>query len=210
MRYERYGCSRAIDVVLHRGRPAYSDRPDNFYVQLNGEPSTPCRHTGKRGNAGQERRIALDKVEKILRGDAEQSCVRFILRHLDGRDRGPIHPAKGLEIAAIIENGYVLAYAKFSGFRQCCIHHFLCYLNIDALFLHHVSHWIPSSSHLGCSETFEILLFMIWSSSIHLPLPELKEATPIAVHRTDNRSSRAPLSWTTCCDRMDSEPSRAG
>src|SRR4030081_523493 len=92
--YERQGCFRAIDVVLHRGRPAYSDGPDNFSVHLNGKPSTPRRHTGKRRNAGQERRVALDKVEKILRGDAEQSCVRFILRLLDGWDRGPIHPAK--------------------------------------------------------------------------------------------------------------------
>jgi hypothetical protein len=68
----------------------------------------------------------LDKVEKVLRGNAEQSCVRLILRHLDGKDRGPIHPAKGLEIAAVIENRYVLGNAKFSGFRHRFIHHFLC------------------------------------------------------------------------------------
>jgi hypothetical protein len=36
--YEREGCSRAIDVVLHRGRPAQPDRPDNFSVHLNGNP----------------------------------------------------------------------------------------------------------------------------------------------------------------------------
>src|ERR1700732_1049375 len=143
--YERQGCFRAIDVVLHRGRPAYSDGPDNFSVHLNGKPSTPRRHTGKRRNAGQERRVALDKVEKILRGDAEQSCVRFILRHLDGWDRGPIHPAKSLEIAAIIENGYVLADAKFSGFRHCCIHHFLRQLKRDTELLHYICHWTPSS-----------------------------------------------------------------
>ena len=57
--YERQGCSRAIDVVLHRGRPAHPDRPDNFSVHLNGEPSSPRRHTRKRGDAGQERRVAL-------------------------------------------------------------------------------------------------------------------------------------------------------
>ena len=57
--YERQGCSRAIDVVLHRGRPAHSDRPDNFSVDLDGKPSTPRRHTGKRGHAGQERRVAF-------------------------------------------------------------------------------------------------------------------------------------------------------
>src|SRR3984893_6144763 len=124
--YEREGCSRAIDVVLHRGRPAQPDRSDNFSVHLNGTPPTPRRHSCKRREAGQKRRVALDKVEKVLRGDAEQSCVRLILRNLNGGDRGPIHPAKGLEIAAVVENRYVLANAKFSGFRHRFIHHFLC------------------------------------------------------------------------------------
>src|SRR5882724_7575534 len=81
------------------------------------------------------------KVEEVLRGDAQQSCIGLILCHLNGRNRGPIHPAKGLEIAAIIENGYVLADAKFSGFSHCCIHHFLCQLKRNAVFLDHVSHW---------------------------------------------------------------------
>src|SRR5882762_1808328 len=39
---------------------------------------------------------------------------------------GVIHPAKGLEIAAVIENRYVLGNAEFSGFRHRCIHHVLC------------------------------------------------------------------------------------
>src|SRR6202165_5803249 len=111
---ERQGCSRAIFVILYRGRPAQPDRPDNFSVHLNGKPSTPRRNTRKRGDAGQKRRVALDKVEKVLRGDAEQSCVRLVLRHLDAKDRGAIHPAKGLEIAAVIENRYVLVNAQFS------------------------------------------------------------------------------------------------
>jgi hypothetical protein len=68
----------------------------------------------------------LDKFEKVLRGDAEQSCIRLILRNLDGKDRGPIHAAKGLEIATVIENRYVLGNANFSGFRHRLIHHFLC------------------------------------------------------------------------------------
>src|SRR3984893_7134985 len=76
--HERQGCSRAIDVVLHRGRPAQADTPDNFSVHLNGEPSSPRRHTRKRGHAGQKRRVALDEAEKILRGDAEQSWIWFI------------------------------------------------------------------------------------------------------------------------------------
>src|SRR5207253_5729020 len=111
----------------------------------NGKPSSPRRHTRKRGEAGQERRVALDKVEKVLRGDAEQSCVCLILRNLNGRDRGPIHSAECLEIAAFIENRYVLTNANFSGFRHRFIHHFLCQFRRDAVFLHHISHWTPSS-----------------------------------------------------------------
>src|SRR2546421_8990857 len=47
--YEREGCSRAIDVVLHRGRPAQPDRPDNFSVHLNGEPPP---HAATRASVG--------------------------------------------------------------------------------------------------------------------------------------------------------------
>src|SRR6266436_1017098 len=61
------GCSCAIDIVLHCRHP---DRPDNFSVYLNGKPSTPRCHRRKRGDAGQKRRVALDKVEKVLCGDA--------------------------------------------------------------------------------------------------------------------------------------------
>src|ERR1017187_6980356 len=53
------GQCRAIDVVLHHGRPAHPDRPDNLSVHLNGKPATPRRHTRKRGDAGQKRRVAL-------------------------------------------------------------------------------------------------------------------------------------------------------
>ena len=37
--YERQGCSRAVDVVLHRGRPAHPDRPDKFSIHLDRKPS---------------------------------------------------------------------------------------------------------------------------------------------------------------------------
>ena len=37
-------------------------------------------------------------VEKVLRGEAEQRCIRLVLRHLDGKDRGSIHPAKRLAL----------------------------------------------------------------------------------------------------------------
>src|SRR3981081_3718912 len=62
--HERQGCSRAIDVVLHCRRPADPDRPDNFAVHLDGKPSAIRRHTRKRGNASQKRRVALDKLKK--------------------------------------------------------------------------------------------------------------------------------------------------
>src|SRR5258708_38615686 len=39
--YERQGCLRAIDVVLHRGRSTHPDRPDNFSVHFDGKPSSP-------------------------------------------------------------------------------------------------------------------------------------------------------------------------
>src|SRR5438477_6574533 len=88
--YERQGCFRAIDVVLHRGCPTHPDRPDDFAVHLDGEPPSVRRHARQRGDAGQERRVALDEAEEVLRGDAEQSCVRLVLRDLDGADRSPI------------------------------------------------------------------------------------------------------------------------
>jgi hypothetical protein len=50
----------------------------NISLRRRREPSSPRRHTRKRGHAGQKRRVALDKVEKVLRGDAEQSCIRLI------------------------------------------------------------------------------------------------------------------------------------
>jgi hypothetical protein len=69
-------------------------------------PSTlmgnPPPHAATRGSVGMPAKsdgFALDKVEKLLR-DAEQSCVRLIPRNLDGRDRGPIHPAKALRMPA--------------------------------------------------------------------------------------------------------------
>src|SRR5437899_1623139 len=123
IRYERQGCSRAIDVVLHRGRSAHPDRADDFSVHLNRKPSTPRRHTRKRGHSGQKRRVALDKVEKVLRRDAEQSRVRLVLRNLDAKDRGRIHPAKGLEVATVVEDRDVFGNANFSCLRNRFIHH---------------------------------------------------------------------------------------
>jgi len=121
--------TRAVDLQKFDKRSeswVSIDCPNDFAVHLDGETPSVRRHTRKCGDAGQERRVAFDKVEKVLRGDAEQGCVRLVLRDHDGKDRSPIHPAKGLEIAAVIENRYVLGNANFSGFRHRCIHHFLC------------------------------------------------------------------------------------
>src|SRR3954465_14780167 len=64
-----------------------------FTLMGNPPPHAATRESG--GDTGQKRRVALDKVEEVLCGNAEQSCIRLILRHLDAKDRGPIHPAKG-------------------------------------------------------------------------------------------------------------------
>src|SRR6266446_767512 len=80
------------------GAPLTPIAPTISPSTLIGNPP-PYAATRKRGDAGQERRVALDKVEKVLRGDAEQSGIRLILRNLDGKDRRTIHPAECLEIA---------------------------------------------------------------------------------------------------------------
>ena len=47
--YERQGCSRAIDVALHRRHPAHPDRSDKFSIHLEGNPPS---HAAMRGSAG--------------------------------------------------------------------------------------------------------------------------------------------------------------
>src|SRR4029077_19898701 len=116
----------------------------------------------------QRRRVALDKVEKVVRRDTEQSCVSLVLRNLDAKDRSSIHPAKGLEIAAVIQNRDVLANANFSGFRHRRIHHFLCELRRDAVFLHHVSHLNPPERHTYCA----IAYGSSWSTFLRMPRPD--------------------------------------
>jgi len=71
--YESQSRSRAVDVVLHLGRPANSDRPDNFSLHLDGKPATHARYARKRGDAAKSDGSPLDEVEKVLSGDAEQS-----------------------------------------------------------------------------------------------------------------------------------------
>src|SRR5580692_2951555 len=107
------------------GAPLTPIAPTTSPFTLMGNPPPHAATRASVGMPGQKRRVPLDKVEKVLRGDAKQRCIRLILRNLDAKDRGPIHPAKGLEIAAVIENRYLLGNTKFSGFRHRFIHHFL-------------------------------------------------------------------------------------
>src|SRR4051812_44184877 len=62
--YDSQSRSRAVDIVLHRGRSAQADRPDNLSVHLDGKPATPRRYTRKRRDACQKRRVALIKLKK--------------------------------------------------------------------------------------------------------------------------------------------------
>src|SRR6202167_348352 len=103
-------CFGAVDVVLHRGCSTDPDSSDNFSIHLDRKPAPIRRHPRKRRDAGQERRIALDEVEEVLRGDAEQSCISLVLCNLGGKDRGTIHSAEGFEIAAVIDNSDVLTH----------------------------------------------------------------------------------------------------
>src|SRR5271156_2507377 len=112
IRYEREGRFRAINVILHRGCAAETDRSDNFSIHLDGKPAAPRGHARECGDTGQKRRVALDKFEKFLRRNAEQSRVRLVLRHLNAEDRCSIHPAKGLKIAPVIDDRHVLGNAK--------------------------------------------------------------------------------------------------
>src|SRR2546422_568960 len=139
--HECQGRSRAIDVILHRRRPAHPDRPDKFSIDFDRKTSPVRRHTRQCGDAGQERRVALDEVEEVLRRHAEQSRVRLILRNLDAQNRRPVHAAKGLEIAAVIEHGDVLGDPNRSCLRNGFIHHPLCQLRRNTVFLDEVSHW---------------------------------------------------------------------
>src|SRR6202049_2154015 len=44
IRYEREGRFRAINVILHRGCAAETDRSDNFSIHFDGKSATPRRH----------------------------------------------------------------------------------------------------------------------------------------------------------------------
>jgi len=77
------------------GAPLSPIAPTTSPFTLMGNPPP---HAAKRGSVGMPAKSDGSpwiKSKKLLRGDAEQSRVRLILRNLNGRDRGPIHPAKG-------------------------------------------------------------------------------------------------------------------
>src|SRR5260370_37221630 len=81
VRYARQGCSRAIDIVLHRGRSAHSDRPDNFSVHLDRNPPPHPPTPQNVGVAAKTGRPALVKWEQVVRGppDTERADVVLAL-----------------------------------------------------------------------------------------------------------------------------------
>src|SRR6266403_3081630 len=44
IRYEREGRFRAINIILHRGCAAETDRADNFSIHFDGKSAAPRRH----------------------------------------------------------------------------------------------------------------------------------------------------------------------
>src|SRR5260370_14125534 len=81
------------------GAPLSPIAPTISPSTLMGKPPPHAATRARLGMPAKSDGSPLDKVEKVLRGDAEQSRVRLILRNLNGGDRGPIHPDKCLEIA---------------------------------------------------------------------------------------------------------------
>src|ERR1700692_4157456 len=78
------------------GAPLRPVAPTISPSTLMGNPPPHAAIRATRGQAVQKRRGGLDGVEKFLRGDAEQRNILLVLRNLDAKDRGAIHPAKGL------------------------------------------------------------------------------------------------------------------
>src|SRR6266487_4173362 len=111
------------------GAPLNPIAPTTSPFTLMGKPPP---HAATRASVGMPAKSDGSPWIKLKR-----SCVETPNRAVYAL-RGPIHPAKGLEIAAVIENRYVLGNAKFSGFRHRFIHHFLCQLIRDAVFLHDI------------------------------------------------------------------------
>src|SRR6185295_10626781 len=102
---------------------------------------------------------------------------------------------KGLEIAAVIENRDVLRHPNRSCLRNGFIHHLLCELGRDAVFLDDVGHW-----------TFSFVYCALNPPRVRAtPLPpiHLERATA----ETDRRTS-ADRSWDSACDASSSTTSQ--
>jgi hypothetical protein len=92
-----------IDVVLHRAA-ADANRTHDRSVHFDGKADTVGSHPRYLRNAREERRLALDEIEEVLRRESEEPCICFVLCNLDGKNGRAVHPAESLQIAAVIEN----------------------------------------------------------------------------------------------------------
>jgi hypothetical protein len=77
---ERQGCHRAIDIVLHCGRSAHFDRPDNFSVHLDGKPAATRASAGMPAKSdGSFCRDARGGL--FLQGCSRKKDHRFLIFH---------------------------------------------------------------------------------------------------------------------------------
>ena len=127
--HEREGCHRAVDVVLHHRCTAHTDRADHFSVHLDGKPAAPRSDARKRGNAGQQRRVALDKVEEVLRWArrTEPVYALFCAISMVGIDAPSIR-LKALRLPPSSRIATFSATPSSLAFATACIHHSLCEL----------------------------------------------------------------------------------
>src|SRR5262245_42293579 len=72
----------AGDVLLNRAA-TYANTTDYFVSDLNRQATTENGDAGNVGHAGEQRRVILDEVVKILRGHAKERSVGLVLRHFD-------------------------------------------------------------------------------------------------------------------------------
>ena len=123
------------------GAPLSRIAPTTSPFTLMGNPPP---HAATRASVGIPAKSDGSLWIKVLRGNAEQSCVCLVLGHLGGRDRAAIHPAKG-RISAVVENRFVLFNAKFSWLSPPLRLPFSVLAHED-VFLHYIGHWSPSST----------------------------------------------------------------
>src|SRR2546426_9870618 len=97
----------AGNVLLYRAA-THPDTTDYFVAYSDRQPTTEDGDTRDVGHNGEQRRIVLDEVVKVLRGHTEKRSVSLVLCHLDADQRRAVHAAEGLEQPAFVEDRYHL------------------------------------------------------------------------------------------------------